>query len=258
MKHIMQGDILHNKELVQGIYEMIILAPEIAKEACPGQFINLYTGKGEMILPRPISICEIDKADGTLRLLYQAVGKGTSYFSTLQSGETIKILGPLGNGFTMNQCQNSVVIGGGIGVPPLLELVKQLKGSVQVFIGAKTTPILEKEFQELGAEVFVATEDGGYGLHGNVMDYIRKVAPNPDAIFACGPKGLLRAISDWAEEKGIDAQVSMEERMACGIGACVGCTVKIRKKNAVDWENLKVCKDGPVFLSSEVIWDEEK
>jgi dihydroorotate dehydrogenase electron transfer subunit len=256
MKHIMMGDILQNREFVSGIYEMVVYAPAIAEEARSGQFVNLYTGKGEMILPRPISICEKDTKKGTLRFLYQAVGKGTVHFSTLNVGEKIRILGPLGNGFQVGSGTNNVVIGGGIGVPPLLELVKQLKGSVQVFIGAKTTPILEQEFRDLGAEVFVATEDGSYGFSGNVMEVIKKVNPNPDAVFACGPRGLLRAISQWSEEKAVEAQVSMEERMACGIGACVGCTVKIQKKGATDWENLKVCKDGPVFLSSEVIWDE--
>ncbi len=257
MKTIIMAKILKNTKFSEGIYEMELSAPEIAKEAKPGQFVNLYTGKGEMLLPRPISICEIDKKEGTLRLLYQVIGKGTKCFSALTEGHSIKIMGPLGNGFTITQdCCKNVVIGGGIGIPPLLELVKNLEGKVQVFLGAKTNPILVEEFQKLGANVYVATDDGSYGFHGNALELVRRISPTPDMIYACGPKVMLKAVADWAKENKLDAQVSMEERMACGIGACVGCAIKIKKQGTKDWENLKVCKDGPVFWSSEVMWDE--
>ena len=253
MKKIEQGMILKNECYVDNIYDMILLAPEVANLAKPGQFINVYTGKGEMLLPRPISLCEIDKKEGTLRLLYQAIGKGTQYFSTLQKGNTLKILGALGNGFSINpEHQQHILIGGGIGVPPMLELAKTLQGNITVFIGAKSKPILVDEFQKIGATVFVATDDGSYGLHGTVLDALKQEQPKGDMIYACGPKVMLKAVFEWANQMPI--QVSMEERMACGIGACVGCAIKIKKGN--DWENLKVCKDGPVFWGNEILWDE--
>lgn len=257
MKTVVMAKVLSNIKFSEGIYEMKVSAPEIAKEAKPGQFVNLYTGKGEMILPRPISICEIDKEQGILRILFQVLGKGTECFSTFKEEDSVKIMGPLGNGFTITEdCCKSVVVGGGIGVPPLLELVKNLEGKVQVFLGAKTNPILVEEFQKHGASVYVATDDGSCGFHGNVLELIRRINPTPDMIYACGPKVMLKAVAGWAKEKQLDAQVSMEERMACGIGACVGCAIKVKRKEAQDWENLKVCKDGPVFWTSEVMWDE--
>lgn len=257
MKTIEMGEVLFQEVLVDGIFELILSVPAIAKEAKAGQFVELYTGKGEMLLPRPISICQIDKEKGTLRLLYQAIGKGTTYFSTLETGDTIKVMGPLGNGFSYDENKKSyTVIGGGIGVPPLLQLVQELKGEVNVFIGAKTNPILVLDMEKAGAKVHIATDDGSVGFHGNAVELLRQVNPKTDMIFSCGPKVMLREVARYAQEKNIPAQVSMEERMACGIGACVGCAVKIRKEGASDWQHLKVCKDGPVFLGAEVVWDE--
>lgn len=256
MKSVHIAEIIKNEDISENIYDMTISAPEIAEYAKSGQFINVYTGKGEYILPRPISICGIDKSEGTIRMVFQVVGKGTEIFSSLKAGDSVKVLGPLGNGYEIEDCENSVLIGGGIGVPPLLELAKNIKGKKSVFIGARTNPILVDEFKSLGADVYVATDDGSEGFKGNAVELLRQINPSVDAIYSCGPKVMLKAVSDWAEEKGIVAQVSMEERMACGIGACVGCAVKIRKAGEEDFTNLKVCKDGPVFLSNEVVWNE--
>jgi len=257
MKSITIAEILYNNKLSDGIFEMIIEAAAIAKEAKAGQFVNVYTGLGENILPRPISISEIDKENGTLTLIYQVVGKGTKCFSDCTSGQEIKVLGPLGNGFTIPTGEGShVVVGGGIGAPPLIELVKALKGDVTVFLGARSTPILVEKFEALGATVHVATDDGSVGFKGNVVQLMDEIQPKADFIYSCGPKIMLKFLSQWAKNKGVAAQVSMEERMACGIGACVGCVIKIKKEGASDWQNLKVCKDGPVFMSNEVVWDE--
>lgn len=257
MKKIENAIIIKNDCYTDNIYDMLLSAPEIANLAQAGQFINVYTGKGEMILPRPISLCEIDKKKGTLRLLYQTIGKGTQYFSTLQKGDSIKILGALGNGFSINpEHKNHILIGGGIGVPPMLELAKTLKGNIHMFIGAKSNPILVQEFKKIGVNVIIATDDGSCGIHGTVLDAIEKEQPKGNMIYACGPRVMLKAISKWAEQNQMPIQVSMEERMACGIGACVGCAIKIKKKDANDWENLKVCKDGPVFWGNEVLWNE--
>ena len=257
MKKIEQAIILKNECYINNIYNMVLFAPEIANLAKAGQFINVYTGKSEMLLPRPISLCEINKEEGTLRLLYQVVGKGTQHFCTLSNKSSIRVLGPLGNGFSINENHKKhILIGGGIGVPPMLELAKNLQGNVHIFIGAKSNPILVKEFQEIGATVTIATDDGSCGVHGTILDAIQKEQPVADMIYACGPRVMLKAVSEWAERVQIPIQVSMEERMACGIGACVGCTIKINKKGTHDCENLKVCKDGPVFWGNEVVWND--
>lgn len=258
MKKVLMASILKNSLLIDNIYEMIISAKEIANEAKAGQFVQLYTGQSDMLLPRPISICEIDRNQGTLRLIYQNVGKGTAFFSNLKVDDEIKVMGPLGNGFTIDNgtYANHVVVGGGIGVPPLLQLAKELKGNVSVFIGARSNPILVKEFEELGAKVYVATDDGSVGFKGNAVELVKSISPDMDVIYSCGPKIMLKFVAKLAQEHNIKSQVSMEERMACGIGACVGCAIKIKNTNDGNWTHLKVCKDGPVFFGDEVIWDE--
>lgn len=257
MKKYTVAEILSNSPISTGIFEMVLYAPEVAENAKPGQFINVFTGSVEHILPRPISICEIEEKEGNITLVYQVVGKGTKVFSEIICGQEVKVLGPLGNGFEVSQkAGNHVLVGGGIGVPPLYELAKRLKGNVTVFIGSRSNPILVEKFEALGATVHIATDDGSVGFKGNVVELMNSINPEIDDIYSCGPKIMLKFLTEWALEKGIDPQVSMEERMACGIGACVGCVVKIQKKNEDDWQNLKVCKDGPVFLGSEVLWNE--
>ncbi len=257
MKKLYYPIIISQKEIAQNIFCMKLQCNEIAKIALPGQFINLYCKEGKMLLPRPISICEIDKEIGIVTLVYAVVGKGTKSFSRLKKGDTIKILGPLGNGFKIDKSVKiHILIGGGIGVPPLVELSKHLKGEVYAFLGFAHSPILTKELESNGAKVFVATEDGSVGFKGNVIELLDKENIKGNMIYGCGPRPMLKAVSKWAKEKGMKAQISMEERMACGIGVCVGCTCKIKKKDEKDWQNRKICTDGPVFWSEEVIWDE--
>ncbi len=257
MKIIEYGEIIENSLIAGNAYKMIISLPKISKEAHSGQFVNVYTGLGENVLPRPISISEINASEGTLTLIYQVVGKGTDFFSKCPVGMELKVLGPLGNGFEIKEgIEKHIIVGGGIGVPPLVELVKNLKGEKTVFIGSRTKPILVDRLKELGATVYVATDDGSEGFKGNVVDLMKEVKPTGDMIYSCGPKIMLKFLSFWAMENNIPCQVSMEERMACGIGACVGCAIKIKKEGESDWQNLKVCKDGPVFMGNEVMWDE--
>ena len=249
--------IIEQKQLAQGIFSMKLQCNEIARSASPGQFVNLYCKEHELLLPRPISICEADKENGIVTLVYAVVGRGTENFSRLKEGDIIKVLGPLGNGFKIEKGANiHILVSGGIGVPPLVELSKYLKGEVYAFLGFAQSPILVKELESYGAKVFVATEDGNTGFKGNVIELLDKKGIKGDMIYSCGPRPMLEAVSIWAKEKGIRAQVSMEERMACGIGVCVGCTCKTKKKDEKDWQNRKVCTDGPVFWSEEVIWDE--
>ena len=249
--------ILSQKKLAQDIYSMWIQT-EAASEAKPGQFISMYTNDGSKLLPRPISICEINKAEGSLRVVYRVTGKdtGTEQFSQMKAGDKIPVIGPLGNGFPYEKAEGKKVflMGGGIGVPPILELAKQMHcEKKQIIIGYRDREtFLEDEFEQNG-EVYISTEDGSVGTKGNVMDAIRENGLTADMIYACGPTPMLRAIKAYAEENGIECYISLEERMACGIGACLACVCKSKEKDHhTNVNNKRICKDGPVFLSTEV------
>jgi len=224
----------------------------------PGQFVSLYSKDGSRLLPRPISLCGIDKEKGELRLVYRVAGAGTKEFSALTAGDTIDVLGPLGNGFPLLEGKKAFLIGGGIGIPPMLELAKALNKvnggeMVQSVIGYRDSHMFLKEEFEQNGKLYIATEDGSVGTKGNVMDAIREQALDAEVIFACGPMPMLRAIKAYAEENGILCYISLEERMACGIGACLGCVCKTKEVDAhSNVHNKRVCKDGPVFLSTEV------
>lgn len=233
------------------ICDLKLYCPNIAKEAKAGQFVEVYPDNGVNLLSRPISICEIDKNEGTLRLVFQIVGKGTKLFSQLKPNDEIRLLGPCGNGYTLGEGK-AILVGGGIGVPPLLETCKQLKGEKIVVLGFRSGSFLVDEFEKLGAKVYVATDDGSVGFKGNVVDLLKAEKITGDMIYSCGPKIMLKFLSMYAADNNISCQVSMEERMACGIGACVGCVVQI--KDGDSWTYKKVCKDGPVFDSKEVCW----
>ncbi|HZK57353.1 MAG TPA: dihydroorotate dehydrogenase electron transfer subunit [Clostridia bacterium] len=257
MKKLYYPTIIEQKQIAKNIFSMKLQCGGIAEIALPGQFVNLYCKEREMLLPRPISICETDKRKGIITLVYAVVGKGTESFSRLKKGDFIRVMGPLGNGFKIEEGINThMLIGGGIGVPPLVELSKHLEGKIYAFLGFAHDPILVEELEGYNAKVFVATEDGSIGFKGNVAELLNKKDIKGDMIYSCGPKPMLKAVSKWAKENKIRAQVSLEERMACGIGACIGCTCKIKTEGGEDWQNKKVCTDGPVFWSEEVIWDE--
>ena len=248
--------VIRQEEIGDGIFSMWIQTENIGKEAKPGQFVSLYSKDGSKLLPRPISLCEIDKENGTLRLVYRVTGKhtGTEGFSRLAAGAKLDILGPLGNGFPLEEAEGKRVflIGGGIGISPMLETAKQLNAQKTAVLGYRDELFLNDEFAKY-ADVYVATEDGSAVTKGNVLNAIREKALEADVIFACGPKPMLRAIKAYALEKGIPCWISMEERMACGIGACLGC---VCQSSEVDEHshvhNKRVCKDGPVFRCQEV------
>ena len=224
-----------------------------AVSAKAGQFISMYTNDSGKLLPRPISICEIDKENKQLRVVYRVTGEntGTEQFSKLVSGDEIEILGPLGNGFPLKE-KKAFLIGGGIGIPPMLELAKQLDAEKQIVVGYRDELFLTEELSENG-EVYVATEDGSAGTKGNVLDAIRENGLTADIIYACGPTPMLRALKTYAEENNIECYISMEERMACGIGACLACVCKSKEKDHhTNVHNKRICKDGPVFLATEV------
>ncbi len=238
------------------IYSMWLQTKTIAGNAKPGQFVSVYTHDGSKLLPRPISLCEIDREKGALRLVYRVTGKntGTESFSRFQAGEEVEVLGPLGNGFPLEEAAGKRVflMGGGIGVPPMLETMKQLDAQKTAVLGYRDELFLNEEFAKNG-QVYVATEDGSAGTKGNVMDAIRENKLETDVIFACGPKPMLRAIKAYAVEHNIACWISMEERMACGVGACLGCVCQSTEVDGHSHvHNKRVCKDGPVFLCTEV------
>ena len=247
----MEAKIVRQDEIATDIYSMVIQAPEIASQAVPGQFIDVYSADGSKLLPRPISLCEIDRAAGTLRIVYRIAGKGTKEFSMLTSDHTITILGPLGNGFTKKD-KKAILIGGGIGIPPMLQLAKELTCEKSIVLGFRDEEFLSEEFEPYGT-VYKSSDNGAIGVKGTVMDAIRQYGIEGTEIYACGPTPMLRAIKKYAEENGIECYISLEERMACGIGACLACVCKSREKDAhSNVNNKRICKDGPVFLSTEV------
>ncbi len=243
--------------LSEDVFSMWLLAPEIASQAVPGQFISLYCRSKDTLLPRPISLCEIDKREGILRIVYRIVGSGTKEFSHMNSGDEICILGPLGNGFPVQECpggKKALLIGGGIGIPPLLQLSKELEGEVTVVVGYRNADIfLQKEFEAAADRVVIATEDGSLGTKGNVIDAILAEGISGDVIYSCGPAPMLRGVKAWGLEKQIPAWLSMEEKMACGIGACLACVCSSTEVDShSNVHNKRVCKDGPVFLSTDL------
>lgn len=248
--------VVSQEQLADGIFSMWIQT-EAAKAARPGQFISMYTNDGSKLLPRPISICEIDTETSKLRVVYRVTAEktGTDQFSKMKAGDTLPIIGPLGNGFPLEagKGKRAFLIGGGIGVPPILELAKQLDCEKQIIMGYRDADTFLKEQFEENGTVYISTEDGSVGTKGNVMDAIRENGLEADIIYACGPTPMLRAIKQYAEEQGIECYISLEERMACGIGACLACVCQSKEKDHhSNVNNKRICKDGPVFLSTEV------
>ncbi len=251
------GEIIYNQKISAGIFDMKIEAPEIASGARPGQFVSLYPEDKSRLLPRPISICNAN--DTTFRLVYRVAGLGTREFSGKKEGDSIRLVGPLGNGFPEAgdyAGQKVVLFGGGIGIPPM-----RFAAETYAAAGAKVTAVLgyrdqetflPEEFTHFG-EVLIATEDGSVGIKGNVLDAFREAGEEANLILACGPLPMLRALQQFSREKGIPCFLSLEEKMACAVGACLGCVVKtINVDPHSHVRNARVCKDGPVFSADEI------
>ena len=250
----MKSTVIEQKMIADGICSMWLDAKEVAVQAKPGQFISVYSNDKSRVLPRPISICEIDREKGTLRIVYRVVGKGTEEFSKAEAGDSFEILGPLGNGFPIEEAKGKKVlmIGGGIGVPPMLQTAKEIEGEAIIVSGYRNQDLFLKEELESAGTLFIATEDGSVGTKGNVVDAIRENQIEADMMFACGPKPMLRALKNYALEKGIPCWISMEEKMACGVGACLACVCQSKDVDSHSHvHNKRICKDGPVFLSTE-------
>lgn len=245
--------VVSQKCIGTGVYSMIIKT-EAANEAVAGQFVSIYCKDKTKLLPRPISICQINREDATIRIVYRVVGGGTEEMSAYKAGDSIELIGPLGNGFMQRENKKAILIGGGIGIPPMVGLAEALKdkAEVQIIAGYRDELFLTEELQNSG-KLYIATEDGSVGTKGTVIDAIREQNIEGTVIYACGPTPMLRAIKEYAIKNNIECQLSLEERMACGIGACLACVCKSKEKDHhTNVNNKRICKDGPVFMAEEV------
>ncbi|MHB9093443.1 MAG: dihydroorotate dehydrogenase electron transfer subunit [Eubacteriales bacterium] len=261
-------EVILNQKVGPEHFLMRVLAPELTKKAKPGQFVHVRcNGVQDPLLRRPISLHGIDYEHGTVSLLYQVVGRGTQLLSEMRVGEEIDIMGPLGKGFSIpDRVEQVLVIGGGIGVAPLFPLVQALKRyniNQTILLGARSVEYLigTDQLASLGLKVEAATDDGSHGYKGFVTDLMEKhiKLAKPDYFFACGPNPMLKQLVMVADKFGMAGQISLEERMGCGVGACLACvckTVAGGKDKTVDFEYRKVCTEGPVFKANEVIFDD--
>lgn len=275
MKRRERVKILSNKEIGKGIFDLRLLV-DFGEEVQPGQFINVYTNDKSLLLPRPISVCDCEGDE--LRLIYKVVGKGTKVLADYTSGDFIDITTPLGNGNMIYTDKNHrrlsnydgkkvLLVGGGIGCPPMLLLAKKLKkmgAKVDVVLAFRDEVILEEDFKQLGVFLHIATEEATVGFKGNAIDLIRDkhLLDDVSEVFSCGPKGMLKALGDLSIEKDITCQLSLEERMGCGFGACAGCICHVKEKiedgkgGFIEHKAQKgVCKVGPVFYADEIDWE---
>lgn len=254
MKEKTMAKVLSQREIAPHIYDLW-LETGLAAHAKPGQFIGIYPKNAATLLPRPISICEVDERGTALRVVYRIAGQGTTEFSALRENDFVYILGILGNGFPLEagRGKRCFLVGGGIGVPPILQLAKELEGDRTMIMGYRDSNLfLTEDFAKYG-KVYIATEDGSRGTKGNVLDAIAENGLQAEVIYACGPMPMLRAIKRYAAKQGIKAYISLEEHMACGVGACLGCVVKTKEVDHHSHvHNARICTDGPVFDAEEV------
>jgi dihydroorotate dehydrogenase electron transfer subunit len=275
-KEIFEAQVINNREIAAGVYRMTLHCGLKAAEAIPGQFVNLYQNDKSMLLPRPISICRVEL--DRITLVYRVVGKGTDAISRYQEGDILKVSTPLGQGYYLDRLfqtleadgpgeKKIVLVAGGLGVPPMVGLAKEIRMKISAgttgikiiaALGFQDELFLTEELESFCDEVLVATESGTSGFHGNVIAMMEAQDLRADYYLSCGPKPMLKALAQHCASWNKPLQVSMEERMGCGYGACVGCTCKtIDKSNGTDEvRQKKVCKDGPVFFGDEVIWND--
>ena len=238
-------EILENKKIAKLIYKMV-LKGDTSAISNPGQFVNIKLSG--LYLRRPISICDFDAE--TITIIYKVVGHGTEQMSAMHPGETLDVLVGLGNGFHTEKCKESaLLIGGGVGVPPMFNLARKLiseNKKVTVVLGFNTAEeaFYAEEFEKIGATVYVATADGSIGTKGFVTAVIDTLS-DYDYFFTCGPEPMLKAVYNGTKTSG---ELSFEERMGCGFGACMGCSCKTK------YGNKRICKDGPILEKEEIIW----
>lgn len=254
--------VLGNTKVAAGHFVLRLQSPRIAVQAGPGQFVQVLCSDGmDPLLPRPFSFLSVNKKD--FSILYQVVGKGTALLAQAKRGDSLWVLGPLGNGFNLSSPKSlKVLVGGGVGIPPLYHLaVETMKQkispkSIHVFIGARNKSLLlcESDFKKLKVNLHVATDDGSKGSKGLVTkpleDFLKKMDPKNAKIYTCGPTPMLKAVSLLSQKYRVDCEVSVEEPMACGFGVCLGCAVKVKGPRFAI-----ACTEGPVFKANQILWD---
>lgn len=256
-KKKVQAVVISQQRIAPDVYDLW-LKTGLAEEAHAGQFVGVYPADRSHLLPRPISICQVDRQKEAIRLVYRTTGAGTAEFATWQAGQKAEVLGVLGNGFPVeeNKRKKVILVGGGIGIPPMLELARELKEQDNVptiIAGYRDHNLFLYDDLARCGKILVATEDGSAGVKGNVLDVLRQEKPYAEVLMACGPMPMLRAVKEYADKEGLKAYISLEERMACGVGACLGCVCKTTKKDHHSHvNNARICTDGPVFEAQEV------
>ena len=251
MKKTYKCKLILKTELCPGIFDYVVEAPEMAKEAQIGQFLHINCG-GRTTLRRPISIC--DAGEGFVRFAFQVKGEGTAELAKREPGELIDIMGPLGHGFELTPGEKAVVIGGGIGVFPLLRLARET--DCAVFLGFRTKELIcmEDDFNEANKNVTICTDDGSYGYNGFAVAAMGEslMDNKVDMIYCCGPTPMLKTVKQIAEFRRIPCQLSLEQRMGCGIGACLTCVCETKDTGMAKYK--QVCLAGPVFKAEEVVF----
>lgn len=258
MSTLEQGLVIRHNQVCRDMYEMELIVPGIAPACKPGQFVHLRSGNyNQPLLRRPLSLYDVDKKLGSITLLYKVVGVGTELLSHIRTKEYVDVMGPLGRPFSYQHSpKNALLIGGGVGIAPLVYLARTLKEqgcSCRVLYGTESRRQLVafEKFRQIGVEFMPATMDGSAGYRGLVTELLdKKVTPaGIDYIYTCGPEAMMAQVADYATRHGLAGEVSLEEYMACGVGACLGCARKLKDR---DQNYVKVCKDGPVFAINEV------
>ncbi len=253
LKSIQECEIISIEQIAPQIFDMWVKNDVLAAQARPGQFVHIDCGDAtDNFLRRPISICDVKS--NAVRILFEVKGSGTAALACKKAGDVLDMLGPLGNAFTvLEQYRRPLIIGGGIGIFPLYLLAKQFS-EAQVFLGFRCCErvVMEQDFKNVAKELHITTDDGSYGYHGYAVELLERklAAKEGDIIYACGPLPMLRATKALAEKYNVKCQLSMEQRMGCGIGACLVCTCETTSKGANHYK--RVCKNGPVFWSDEV------
>lgn len=250
-KFVEMARVLENKAIIPEVWTMVFAAPSIAKEARPGQFVNVRVPGGQTFLRRPFGIADADTEKGTVTIIYRLVGKGTAEMKALASGDTLSVEGPLGEGVFTTAPGKVLIAGGGVGLAPLIFLAKSLTKPI-VLVAGKTAAetFWTKFFEPYAEKIYVTTDDGSQGMKGFAAQAIPVIAAENalDRISVCGPTMMMKTVAAEAEKAGVFCEVSLEKRMACGIGVCLGCTFA----NKLDHKRYKVCADGPVFAAKGV------
>lgn len=248
--------IVCKENLAKDCYGLWVRCPALAAAARPGQFAHLRA-EG-FSLRRPVSICEIDRERGLLRFVFEVRGGGTAALARLNEGDLLDLIAPLGTGFTLFPGKRAALVGGGIGSPPMLALAREYGQDAAAFLGFRdaSAVILERDFRRAGTETFLCTDDGSAGIPGFVTGPLEQELEKGgyDIVYACGPKEMLRNVARLAERHAVPCEVSLEERMGCGVGACLVCACKCVRDGKELYAH--VCKDGPVFPSTQVVWDD--